>query len=596
MLADTVVRVATDGPDRGTPPTPGELHFEDGPQLELDQLLRQLVDRAQDVMLTQGRLRALLSANTMITSDLDLSVVLHRIVEAACQLVDAQYGALGVLAGDGSLSEFVYVGVDQQTVERIGTQPTGKGLVGALIDDPRPIRLRDIREDPRAVGLPAGHPPMTSFLGVPIRVRDEIFGNLYVTEAVGGEFSAEDEELLVALAATAGVAIENARLYAKAGLRENWLRGAAQITSQLLSVEGEEPLELIANHTRRMSDADLVSVVLPTADGTQLMVEVASGANADRLTGYSYPLAGTYAGETFSTGRPILVGDATADTEFHVHLADVLQVGPIMVLPLVGTQRTRGALVVGRRRGRHRFDEADLDMASTFANHAAIALELADARRDQQRVLILEERDRIARDLHDHVIQQLFSAGLTVQGIASGLRDDPRAQRLTQVVSSLDDTIRQIRTTIFQLRGQLGPQTSNARTRILGVVAEMEGVLGFEPRVEFAGPVDAVVSDEFVDDLIAVTREALTNTAKHAKASRAGVILTVTADSVVLEVIDDGIGIGTAQRRSGVANLQRRAERNGGTLALTAAPPAAHSFEGLPTRQGTHLTWTIPLR
>jgi signal transduction histidine kinase len=537
------------------------------------------------------KLRGLLAANKAIIADLELPVVLRRIVEAACELVQARYGALGVLDPDGGLAEFVQVGIPDDVVAAIGQMPSGKGLVGALIDDPHPIRLRRITDHPRSIGFPPGHPPMTSFLGVPIRVRDQVFGNLYLADAASGEFSAADEELVTALAATAGIAIENARLFEQARSRQCWLQASAQITRQLLAVEGEEPLRLIARQARELADADLVTVVLPTADGRRLMVEVASGTNAAELTGFSYPVADTFAGQTFQTGEPVLLGDASNDPTHYVHLTEVLDAGPVMVLPLVGTQRMRGALVVGRVRGRRRFDEADLDMATTFANHAAVALELADARADQQRVLLLEDRDRIARDLHDHVIQQLFAAGLSVQSIAAGLPGDPRAERLERVVTGIDDTIRQIRTTIFQLRGPLGPQTGTVRTRLLDVVAELAAPLGFDPRLEFDGPVDAVVSEAVVDDLVAVTREALTNVARHAGARHAGVILTAAPAELVLQITDDGAGIGDSARRSGLANLARRAERYGGTLRVEPGD-REHVRQG---RGGTRLTWTIPL-
>jgi signal transduction histidine kinase len=538
------------------------------------------------------KLRGLLAANQAIIADLELPVVLRRIVEAACELVHARYGALGVLGPDGSLAEFVHVGVPDDVVSSIGQLPSGRGLVGALVDDPNPIRLRRISDDPRSVGLPPGHPAMTSFLGVPIRVRDTVFGNLYLTDAADGEFGAADEELVTALAATAGVAIENARLFERARSRQSWLQASARITRQLLAVEGEEPLRLIARQARELADADLVSVVLPTPDGRRLMVEVASGTNAAELTGFSYPVADTYAGETFKTGRPILLGDAGSDPARYVHLTEVLDVGPAMVLPLVGTQRMRGALVAGRARGRRRFDEADLDMATTFANHATVALELADARADQQRMLLLEDRDRIARDLHDHVIQQLFATGLSVQSIATSLSGDPRAERLERVVTGIDDTIRQIRTTIFELRGPLGPQRGMVRSRLLGVVAELAAPLGFDPRLEFDGSVDAAVPESLVDDLVAVTREALTNVARHAGADQAAVTLSAVPGELVLQITDNGRGIGESARRSGLANLAHRAERYGGSLRLEPA-----DRERVPqARGGTRLTWTIPLR
>jgi signal transduction histidine kinase len=573
-------------------PEPAEGGFEDGPRLELDQLLTQLVDRAQDVIAAQGRLRGLLVANRMIIADLDLPVVLRRIVEAACQLVHARYGALGVLDPVGGLQEFIHVGIDDETAERIGPLPAGKGLLGALIDDPRPIRLRAMSDDHRSTGFPPEHPPMTSFLGVPLRVRDEVFGNLYLAEAESGEFTAEDEDLVTALAATAGIAIENARMFEQARRRQDWLQASMRITRQLLSVQGEEPLKLIARQARQIAEADLVTVVLPTANRKRLMVEVASGELADELTGFTYPVEESLAGVAFETGRPVLIGDATENTDFHVHMSEFLEVGPVMVVPLLGTERARGALFVARLHGRHRFDEADLDMATTFANHASAALELADARSHQQRVVLLEDRDRIARDLHDHVIQRLFAAGLSVQSVAAGLPGDGRAERLDRVVYDIDETIRQIRTTIFQLRGHLGPQTGSVRTRLLAVVSEVTPLLSFEPRVRFSGPIDSVVPESVVDDLVAVTREALTNVARHAKASAAEVALAAGTSELVLDVVDDGVGLGETGRRSGLANLRARAERLGGSLLITSAAP---SDTAPSTGQGTHLRWTIPL-
>jgi signal transduction histidine kinase len=584
--------MAHDRTTSGEPPDLATFSFADGPRFELDQLLTRLVSRAEDVMAAQGRLRGLLAANRMIIGDLALPVVLRHIVEAACQLVNARYGALGVLAPESGLQEFIYVGIDAETAARIGPLPSGKGLLGALIEDPHPVRLRTIAEDVRSVGFPPQHPPMSSFLGVPVRIRDEIFGNLYLTEARGGQFTAEDEELVTALAATAGIAIENARLFSQAEQRQIWLQASAQITQQLLSAEGEDPLQLIARQTLEVADADIVTVVLPTANPERLMVEVAAGAQADRFTGSTYPAANTLAALTFETGQAVLVCDVTKDDRYHVHLSDLLSIGPVMALPFLGSGRVRGALIVGRLHGRHRFDDADLTMATTFANHAAVALELADARADQQRMVLLEDRDRIARDLHDHVIQRLFAAGLSVQSVAGALSGDRLAGRLNDVVSGIDDTIRQIRTSIFQLSGQqLGPQSAAVRTRVLAVVDEVTPLLGFEPRLRFGGPIDTAVSEDIADDVVAVVREALTNVARHAQAARAETALTVSGDELVLEVIDDGQGIGDTARRSGLDNLRQRAKRRKGSLDITSATPV----ESATTGQGTHLRWMIPL-
>jgi signal transduction histidine kinase len=262
-----------------------------------------------------------------------------------------------------------------------------------------------------------------------------------------------------------------------------------------------------------------------------------------------------------------------------------------MVLPLGGSRGVRGALVIGRLQGRHRFADADLEMATTFAHHAAIALELADSRVDHQRILLLEDRDRIARDLHDHVIQRLFALGLTVQSVANGLGTDDRAARLDQVVRDMDDTIRQTRTSIFQLRGPLGPETGTARARLLSVADEVGQMLGFQPSLSFAGPVDAVVPEPVADDLVAVLRESLTNVARHASATTVQVDLVTTTTELRLDIVDDGVGIGEIERRSGLANLKQRAECHGGSLTLSEAPSATTQ----PDHRGTHLRWTIPL-
>jgi len=554
------------------------------PSLDLDQLLAQLVDRARDVMATRDRLRALLKANRVIVGDLALPVVLRRIVEAACELVSAKYGALGVIGPAGGLEQFIHVGIDDATVARIGPLPEGKGLLGALITDPHPIRLHNIADDPRSVGFPPEHPQMTSFIGVPIRVRDEIFGNLYLSESSSGEFSAEDEELVSALAASAGVAIENARLYGESRRRQDWLQASTDVTRVLLSMEGEEPLQLIARKIRELGDADVVTVVLPTPDGERLMVEVATGVGADQLVGITYDAQNTLGDLAIATGRPVLIGDASENPQYMIHLSQVAPIGPVMVLPLVASQGVRGALAVGRLHGRHRFSESDMDIATTFANHAAVALELADARAHQQRMALLEDRDRIARDLHDHVIQRLFAAGLSAQSVASGLGGSVHAERLARIVGDLDETISQIRTSIFQLRGPLVPDSSSARGDLLSVADEISELLGFTPQVRFEGPIDSIVLPSILDELIAVLREALTNVARHAQATEAIVTLAVDDKDLVLEVSDDGTGIGAAERRSGLANLQSRAENRGGSLTLS--PPEI---------EGTRLTWKIPL-
>jgi signal transduction histidine kinase len=502
--------------------------------------------------------------------------------------VGAAYAALGVIDPSGSgLQQFVHVGLEPATAARIGHLPQGKGLLGALIDDPRPVRLGHISDDPRSVGFPEHHPPMGAFLGVPLRVRDEVFGNLYLTRTDDRPFTREDEELVASLAGTAGVAIENARLFDESQRRQDWLRASTEITRQLLARDGEEPLRLIARSLLRLADADAVNVVLPAPRDGRLLIEVAEGVSAEHLTGLSYPGENTLSREVLANAAPLLVPDMT-ETDYVVHLADYTVVGPLLAVPLVGQQRARGVLLVARQHGRPRFTEADLDMATTFANHAALALELADARDDQQRVVLLEDRERIARDLHDHVIQRLFASGLTVESVAAGLGGDPRGRRLAEIVEDIDGTIRQIRTSIFQLRGPLSNRTGTVRRQVLGVVAEVTPVLGFDPRVTFAGPVDIAVPEALVADVVAVVRETLTNVGRHAQARSAGVDVRATATTLEIVVTDDGRGIGAQARRSGLANLRARARGHGGDLEIAPSPGATGT-------EGTCLRWTVRL-
>jgi signal transduction histidine kinase len=562
-----------------------DLIFPDLPRLELDQLLGQLVQRAREVMTTQGRLRGLLHANQMIVGHLTLPVVLRRIVEAARELVGARYAALGVIAPDGHLAEFIHAGMSADAVERIGHLPQGKGLLGALIEDPRPIRLPIIGDDLRSAGFPPGHPPMQSFLGVPIRVRDEVFGNLYLSESTTGQFSAEDEELTKALAATAGVAIDNARLYETARTRQQWLQASAAITGQLLSAEAGRPLQLIAEHSREIARADLVTVVLPAEEGHELRVEVAVGNGADNLLGLRVSLEGSLAGQVFTTGEPVRVSSPNEQPGLTSVTSGELDVGPVLVVPLLGSHRVQGVLTAARLRGQPAFTAEDLDMAAGFASQAALAVELADARAEQQRAAMLDERERIAADLHDHVIQRLFAAGLSLQSVAAGLRSGRAANRILGLIQDLDDTIGQIRTTIFQLHRLPQATDQGVRARLLDVVTDVTPALGFAPGVRFAGLLEDAVPDEVTDDLVAVLREALSNVARHARARSAEVDITANPDRLTLDVRDDGVGMTPTTRLSGLANLRQRAERHGGSLTLAPRDGA-----------GTWLSWSIPTR
>ncbi len=546
----------------------------------------QVITRAEDGADRDGAdrgdgLQKLLTANRSIMGELSLPAVLRRVIEAACDLTGARYGALGVIGADGSLEEFVHVGMDPADVRAIGALPRGHGLLGSLIAHPEPVRLVDVGADPRSSGFPAHHPPMSSFLGVPITLRDEVYGNLYLTESRTGAFTAENTELAVSLAGTAAIAIENARLYRNSQRRQDWLEASTEITRQLLTRPSDHALRDIAEKVMTLADADVVMVVLPLGDGHQLRVEVATGQSAAQLTGRVYPDTGTLSRTTIDTNQAIRIATVNNAEDLRVYLADLVDIGPVIALPLAGSGRPRGAMLAGRAPGRAAFSLAELDMAASFAGHAAVALELADARSTQDRVLLLEERDRIARDLHDHVIQRLFAAGLTVQSVLSG-RAANSSDRLNRVVDDIDETIRQIRATIFALQTRPDPPAA-VRTQLLETVEEASTTMESPPRIRFSGPIDSLTA-ELLEDLRAVLREALSNVARHAKADSVKVDLVLADGALTLDVADDGIGIGKTTRSSGLANMRYRAERYGGQLLISPG-----------TERGTTVRWKVPL-
>jgi signal transduction histidine kinase len=586
----TAAETADAQPSESRPPMSLEpalsLRFPGARKLELDELIDQLVERAQEVKQTQGRLRALLRAIETVAGDLSLETVLRNVVEAGCELAEARYGALGVIGHDGGLEQFIHVGIDEATAERIGHLPQGKGLLGALITDPRPIRLRQMADDPRSTGFPPHHPPMQSFIGVPVNVRNEVYGNLYLADSAAGEFSDEDEELVAALAYAAGAAIGNARLYQESRLQQRWLQASVEIGEQMLSSSGEDPLRLIGRRAMELADADLVAVSLLTPDRQTLVVEVAFGLDSDQLIGRNFPVADTAGSTVVNTREPLLLADSASYDGPLSYLSEIAEAGPLMVLPLQGTGQPRGVLSLVRNRGRRAFSRTDLAMAGGFATQASVALELADSRGAEQRLVLLADRDRIAMDLHDHVIQELFAVGLTLEGAATQLGPDDRVgQRVQRSVEDIDRTIRRIRTSIFQLRGSALSPERGLRQRILEVVSELTGPLGFAPHVAFAGLLDLDLDTELADDTVACVRESLTNVAKHARASSVLVDVAMTDGELAITITDDGIGMAAATGLSGIANLRARAENRGGSLTTEPAPG-----------RGTILTWKAPNR
>jgi GAF domain-containing protein len=580
-----------------------ELNFPDLPRLELDQLLEQLVDRAQEVMATQDRLRGLLRAVQLITGDLDLPTVVRHIAEAARELVGARYAALGVIAPDGHLAQFVHTGMPDDVIERIGRLPQGKGLLGALIDDPHPIRLHRIADDVRSTGFPPGHPPMDGFLGVPVRVREEVFGNLYLAESTKGEFTADDEELAKALAASAAAAIENARLYEAAQQRQDWLHASAAITQQLLATDTADQLPLLAASTRKIADADLVTVVRPVIDNPDnfdksaksdgvdehfpLHIAVADGLQADRIRGMRLSLRDSLSGQVFTSRQPMLVAGPDERPELATGTAVEMDIGLMLLVPMLGSHQVHGVLTAGRRTGGRAFTTDDLAMLAGLANQACVAIELADARAEQQLLALLNDRDRIAADLHDHVIKQLFGTGLTLHSIAATLGNDPAALRIRDTVTTLDATIGQIRTSIFALTKAPTAPAHRCQARMLDVITEHEIALGSAPDVRFGGPLDTL-PDDFVDDLVSALHATL-STVAEGRGDRLIDIAVTAADRITLEITDTGTHDlqappgGSARETTAADSVVREgATARGGT------------FTRIRHDHGNTLCWTVP--
>jgi GAF domain-containing protein len=428
------------------------LAFPGAAKLELDELLEQLVARARDVQDTQGRLRALLRANLKVARGIDERDVLRRLVDAARELVHARYAAVGEVR-DGHLIQFVHTGMDDATVARIGRIPEGKGLLGVLVEHPQRLRLRDLAEHPGSAGFPEHHPPMRSFLGVPVRVRDRVFGTLYLTDRQGAEeFTAEDEDLLAALAVAAGIAIENANLYVESRRRQRWQAAMVELTAQLLTGSDlDQALRQMVRHALRASDADGASVEVPTDDPGLLRVAAAEGIFRP-WQGEVFPLEGSASAIALHERRAALVADLSSDARIRIagHCLD--EVGAAVIAPVAGEGRAAGALIVSRFRENGSFDSADLDMIGGFAAQAALVLELAEARCDNERLRLLEDRERIGSDLQHSVIQRLFGLGLSIQAIAGRVVDPEVEQFITDRVEEIDEIIRDIRETVFALR------------------------------------------------------------------------------------------------------------------------------------------------
>ncbi|TDQ52292.1 sensor histidine kinase [Actinorugispora endophytica] len=554
------------------------------PHMRLDELLSELQSRVNTVMLTRDRTHSLLDAVVSIGTGLDLASTLRRIVGTAMNLVEARYGAMGVIGPDGKLEQFIPLGLDDDEITAIEHWPEGRGILGLLTKEPQTLRLDRLSDHPESRGFPAGHPPMRTFLGVPVRVRDEVFGNLYLTEKADGAFFDEDDQAIVtALATAAGVAIENARLYEETRRRETWLDASDEVTTRLLSgADPSEVLRLIARRARRMSDADLVAIATPEASGGPLVVRVSDGVDAPLVEGRSSKVNGTLTGRAFLGAEPV-IADLAQEGDVPAVLFKGLGIGPVMLVPLGGPNDRRGVLALGNRAGRPPFTAPVVHMLHAFAGHAAVTLELAEARRDTERLIVLEDRDRIAKDLHDVIIQRLFAIAMSLMSSIRRIENPEPAQRVQQAVDDLDDTIRQIRSTIFALQHVSTEERPWLRNQILDVVNAATGSLGFSAGLRLDGPIDSAVPDSVSEHVLAVLREALSNVARHARASRTDITVHVDSD-VTLTVRDDGVGLAEQGRRSGLRNLADRAAALGGSFEAAPAPGG-----------GTLLRWQVPL-
>ncbi len=558
------------------------------PRMQLDELLEELQARINAVRGTRDRVHSLLEAVVSVGRELDLSQVLRRIVEAAALLVEADYGALGVIGPDGrTLSQFLTVGLSDEQITRIGSLPAGHGLLGEVIRHPEPLRLTDLGTHTASHGFPADHPPMHTFLGVPIRVRDEVFGNLYLTDKRDGQdFDTEDEAVISTLSVAAGVAIDNARLYEGSQRQQRWLQANAEITNSLLSGSPRPAvLALIARRAQEITGAELADISMPLDGTDDLVVELSVGPGSEQRRGLVVPVEGSLSGAAYKGGSPVTSAGLATDPLYGSDAGRPTALGPAVAVPL-GTAAGdgRGVLLLARATSEPVFTDGELEPLLAFAGQAALALELAERRRDAEQIALLEERDRIARDLHDLAIQRLFATGMTLQSAARLVDHDGAADRVGRAVDDLDETIKIIRSTIFGLRAKDRESAPGLRARAARAVGEAGRALGHPPRLSMEGLLDTDVSAHVADHAVAVLTELLSNAARHAHATRVGVSLKATHDEIVLKVTDNGRGIPAQGRRSGLRNLDERARSLGGTFAVER-----------PVEGGSVLIWRAPL-
>ncbi|HEV2033816.1 MAG TPA: GAF domain-containing sensor histidine kinase [Candidatus Dormibacteraeota bacterium] len=534
----------------------------------------------------RDRKDALLEAGLTLASELPLPIVLQRVVDLAARVTDARYGALGVIGAGGELVEFVTTGISARRRRDIGALPIGRGVLGLLIQEPRPVRIRNIADHPRSVGFPPNHPPMHSFLGAPVQAMGRVFGNIYLAEKRSArEFTVEDEQSLVVLATQAGVAIANAKLYDEMRTRERWLDALRAITNDILAGAAPDSLlEDIAEHARNLALADAATIVSVSSTPGQLMVAAAVGARASEVRGQPMPTDESISGAVMRAGKPLVLDDVSADRRAYQPIVKLGRHGPALFVPLRVIGGAMGTLMVTNLKGGRRFDEKTVQLVVTFADQASVAIEYGRAQADLRRLGLMEERERIAKELHDGIIQSLFAVGMGLQGTALMAGSPATAARIEGAVGELDRVISDLRNYIFGLRpGILADRQLDQALRVLGEDVQASSKVRIDVEVDAA--LAANLSSRS-HEIVQLTREALSNVARHAQAKHSEVRLARRGSNAVLTIEDDGVGFDPRGHSggNGLRNMRERAVALGGTIKVT-------SSEGT----GTKLRVTFPI-
>jgi len=550
--------------------------------------LSRMYEQLEELLAGREQMGQLLQLVVEIGSDLELDAILHRVVAAALSITGARYAAIGMSAPDGTLASFVHSGMDPNAVRLVGHLPVGKGVLGALGDRTEPLRLTDLTDHRAAVGFPEHHPPMRAFLGMPIVIRGAVFGSLYVTDdRPGHDFSEADEVTVRALALAASVAIDNARLFGRVGATARWASASREITAALLSEADPHlrPLQLIVERVAELTGAEQAILLVPpdpdqpSAEVDTLVVSEAVGLHANEVLGQEVPVKGSTIGEVFRTGHPVIT------ETFRPSIQGFTDVGerPAIAMPLRSERQAMGVIVVARNTAAPPFDDEYLELVRDFADHAAITLTLASARQNARELTVLADRERIARDLHDQVIQRVFAVGIDLQGVIARLHSPQLAVRVTQSVDELHAVIKDIRTTIFNLQNPPARRRSFAQ-RIRDAVSRLTDDYDAVTTLDMAGPM-TTVSDDLAEHAEAVVVEALSNVERRLGAATIAVGVSVT-DELLIEITADGRAIPSDhQRHSGLADIAQRAENLGGHCTVTS-----------PLTGGTHLRWSAPLQ